>query len=740
MKSASLSVFSPSTLALAVGLALVPVSAMAQQALTANIAEQNQRYTFNIAAKPLPQALAEFSAVTGLQVLYTEQSIFSQQAAALNGNFSAQEALQRLTAGSGMLFRFTANGVTLEKAPQQQAGGPLVLGAVTVTAAAVETSALTAPASISIISAEQLTQRGVTDLTEAIRNVPGVAVAGAADAENIFIRGLPAEYTMILIDGKRVNTRESRTNGAGGVDQFFMPPVSAIDRIEVVRGPMSALYGTDAMGGVINIITKTPADYWTGSVTLESSFPSASEDSAQKQLSFYVNGPLFGDKLGLQIRGRKLDRTAAERIENNRQVGPDKRDLTDLFVRLHAEPIVGHKMSVEVGQTTTEVGVRDDSRESLALDYKTKVAAWDLSAAWHLEQAQRKTVGSLRSPETENSILDLKASRPFNWLGEHQLTLGGQLADAELADFNPGLADNITYSFSSRQKAVFAENSWQLLPEFNLTLGARYTDDDRAKAKFTPRLYALWELKPSLFLSAGVSTGFRTPELRESVEGYYMTSGQGRDVILGTADLKPEESVNSELGLRFENNRFSWSATVFATDFKNKISTFATGDRLQLGNSTYNVFQYYNIDKGRSRGAELSARYQVLPSLGVTTSYSHTETEHRSGSLFGRPLSRTPKDQAELQFDWQTPLTALSAWTALRYQGDSVQVQSGSRGNTLVEYQGYTTWDLGLNYAVLDSVNLKAVVYNLAGVNITNAEHGSVKNGRTLWLGLTTEF
>ncbi|WP_407815695.1 TonB-dependent receptor plug domain-containing protein, partial [Staphylococcus aureus] len=90
------------------------------------------------------------------------------------------------------------------------------------------------------------------DLTDALREVQGVSVTGIANEKDVFIRGLPGAYTLILVDGKRQSTRDARTNGNSGFEQSFVPPVSAIERIEVVRGPMSSLYGSDAMGGVIN--------------------------------------------------------------------------------------------------------------------------------------------------------------------------------------------------------------------------------------------------------------------------------------------------------------------------------------------------------------------------------------------------------------------------------------------------------------------------------------------------------
>ncbi len=96
-----------------------------------------------------------------------------------------------------------------------------------------------APASITVISKEQLQNKPVRDLADAVKDVEGVSIVGSANKQDINIRGLPGEYTLILVDGRRQNSRESRPNGSGGFEAGFMPPVEAIERIEVIRGSRS---------------------------------------------------------------------------------------------------------------------------------------------------------------------------------------------------------------------------------------------------------------------------------------------------------------------------------------------------------------------------------------------------------------------------------------------------------------------------------------------------------------------
>lgn len=114
-----------------------------------------------------------------------------------------------------------------------------------------------APASVSVVTREQLETKSYRDVTDALKDVPGVLVTGGGSSSDISIRGMDPKYTMILVDGKRVASRETRPNSDNsGIEQGWLPPLPAIERIEVVRGPMSSLYGSDAMGGVINIITR----------------------------------------------------------------------------------------------------------------------------------------------------------------------------------------------------------------------------------------------------------------------------------------------------------------------------------------------------------------------------------------------------------------------------------------------------------------------------------------------------
>lgn len=205
-----------------------------------------------------------------------------------------------------------ASAIALAASFGAQANEPIALGDVVVSASGFEQKITEAPASISVISREDLQQKRYNNLAQALGDVEGIDIGqgtGKTGGLNISIRGMPSQYTLILIDGRRQNAAGNVTpNGFNETSTSFMPPMSAIERIEVIRGPMSTLYGSDAMGGVINIITRKVGKEWTGSLTQDYTYQENRDFGDTRSTSIYASGPLIDELLGLQVRGSLFNR------------------------------------------------------------------------------------------------------------------------------------------------------------------------------------------------------------------------------------------------------------------------------------------------------------------------------------------------------------------------------------------------------------------------------------------------
>lgn len=169
-----------------------------------------------------------------------------------------------------------------------------------------------APASISVITQEDLAKKPYTNLLDAVKDIEGVDIGETNDKTNngtISMRGMGADYTLILIDGRKQNNNgDIYPNNFGGAQYASIPPLSMVERIEVIRGPMSTLYGADAMGGVINIITKKISKEWTGAIGYSKTFQTDNAYGNDDKTDVAIMGPLIENKLGLSLRGSFYDK------------------------------------------------------------------------------------------------------------------------------------------------------------------------------------------------------------------------------------------------------------------------------------------------------------------------------------------------------------------------------------------------------------------------------------------------
>lgn len=656
-------------------------------------------------------------------------------------------------------------------AAAQEVADPIVLDEVIITAAGFEQAVADAPASVTVIDAAELAERSVSSLSDALRGVQGVVTTGIAAEQDISIRGLPGGYTLILVDGKRQGTRESRPNGSAGYEQSFIPPVAAIERIEIVRGPMSSLYGSDAMGGVVNIITKNVSDVWTGSITSEASLPQHDRDGTLMQGSFYLAGPLVRDQLGLQFWGRALDREESAVLD-----GLQGAKEYDLNSRLTWMPTPDQDVMLEYGRTGLtrfltpgltiapdgERDRQDNDRDRWSLTHLGRWQGVDTELSFTRESGRRTTwslddtnrlARDVRSPEIDNSVVDLKATAPLQWGDQpHTLVGGFQWQRAELTDVNPGLGTEERMRFSADQWALYAEDQWDIRPDFSLTLGARWTDHEYFGGELTPRIYAVWQPLADLTIKGGVSTGYRAPELRQIVPGYYYTTQRGAGVIVSNPDLEPESSTSYELSALWERGGRQYSVTAFQTDFQNKIESYNTGTPIIVGGNTYNRWEFINVQDARIRGIELTTDADLTDTLSMRASYTYTDSEQLSGVYQGLPLTRTPRHMASLQLDWATPVAGLDAWGAVNYHGKEINAGAriGANGTPYAyddegdpiayRYDDYTTVDVGAHYDLTDQVSVDGAIYNLFDEDVTAADHNTYQEGRRLWVGLTSTF
>ncbi|SAI41963.1 exogenous ferric siderophore receptor [Bordetella ansorpii] len=628
------------------------------------------------------------------------------------------------------------------------------LDTVVVTASGFEQQIQDAPASISVITRQDLENKFYRDVTDALLEVPGVVVTGGADRQDISLRGMASQYTLILIDGKRQNSRETRTNSDGpGVEGGWSPPISAIERIEVVRGPMSSLYGSDAMGGVINIITRKVPQAWGGEIRMDTTIQESSKSGDIYQGNFYLAGPIKNDMLGLQIYGQ-----GTQRDEDNIYNGFRQRAANTVTAKLALTPTRNHDIVLEathsrqkyentLGKTVEPLAPgaacgRTGCPASSETDYRSNKWALSHTGRWgwavsdsYVQQEEFDN----RSRQMKIKNTDMKTSWTLP-LGSHMLSVGGSFLEQSLDDQTGNQLAGGPSHVERYQWALFAEDEWRLTDSFALTGGLRMDKDENFGDHFSPRLYGVWHLAERWTLKGGVSTGFRAPDLRQTVAGWGQVSRGGN--MYGNPDLKPETSVTEEIGLLYDDGEgFNAGLTVFNNDFKDKITRVAcpltqcTDGPNQFGS---NPTTYLNVDKAVSRGVEASMRLPLDRAWSLTASYTFTDSEQRSGQYKGEPLNQLPRHLFTTTVNWKAS-DALQAWARVNYRGKESQPITGPSSSTVVA-PSYTFFDLGGSYAVNKSVSVYAGIYNLFDKDVGYDDYAYVEDGRRYWLGVGVKF
>ncbi|HEK1086472.1 TPA: ligand-gated channel protein [Proteus mirabilis] len=621
-----------------------------------------------------------------------------------------------------------------------------------------------APASVSVVTREQLETKSYRDVTDALKDVPGVLVTGGGSSSDISIRGMDPKYTMILVDGKRVASRETRPNSDNsGIEQGWLPPLPAIERIEVVRGPMSSLYGSDAMGGVINIITRKAQKEWNFSLRGDTTLTERKNEGNTGQGSFYAAGPLIDNVLGLKLQGQYSHRGEDRRVDGyNRQITasgggtlswtPDEKNTVEFEFKKdnqHRDSRVGYSKSAEL--------VKGKKPQSSFTDYElthyalTHDGIYDFGTMNTYVQRDESRNPSRKMDYDDTTV----RNQTVFMFGDHMLSVGGQYRYEELKDEGNKLKGN--NKLDRYSWALFAEDEWTLTNDFALTAGLRMDKDENFGTHWTPRVYGVWHLADEWTLKGGVSTGYRSPDLRQATATWGQATGGGRydAVIYGNPDLKPEKSVTEEIGIIWDNrDNLTASLTIYNTDFKDKITevrrcdgrsdkapgmrdcTLADG----VGNSgdPYDfVSDRTNVDKANMRGVEVTANWIISPEWNLAANYTFTDTEQKSGDFKGKPLNKQPRHMANATLNWETT-PEMETWARINFRGKTSEYLS--RTSMSKSTPSYAFVDVGTSYSLTKQLNLIGGVYNVFDRRIERDNYGSTLEGRRYNIGLNYNF
>ena len=579
---------------------------------------------------------------------------------------------------------------------------------------------------VSRISKDDIDKRpAANDISEFVRTMPGVNLTGntatgqRGNKRQIDLRGMGPENTLILIDGKPVNSRQSERISMRGErntrgDSNWVP-VEEIESITVLRGPAATRYGSGAMGGVVNIVTKKVSKEFKGQVNLYANQPQDSKEGATRRIGFNLSGPIIQDTLGFRIYGN-LNKTDADAADINAGHGNDSAAGVegvrnkDIAGRLQwkispsqtliLDSSYSRQGNIYNGDTQNSnprsalVNSLADSKAETARLYRsayslTHDGAWEWGDTKNVISYERTVnshlpEGLAGGPEGSYTGLDFVQSRlknlrfsseaniPFKLGVDNVLTVGAEFTDSKLDDpasntqgfkdqgktdaFN-GIPATRGGKASQRNWAAYVEDNISLTDKTHLIPAIRFDHNSDSGSNWSPALNFSHQIGENWLVKGGIARAYKAPNLYQTNPDFILyTRGQGcplnapnsvRCYYMGNSNLKPETSINKEIGLEFNKNGWQASATYFHNAYRNKIMI---GDQLIATSNIGNwLLQWENTPKATISGIEGNL---VIP-LHDTLKWSNNFTYmHKSEDYQGNPLSLVPKHTINSTLSW----------------------------------------------------------------------------------------
>ena len=545
-----------------------------------------------------------------------------------------------------------------------------------VTATMTEKMIEEAPGSIEVITSQEIEEMGAQTVAEALEVATGLMITGETGRIKApSIRGTGNKHTLVLIDGRRFSM---------GYKDFLdinQISVDMIDRIEVVRGPTSALYGSDAIGGVVNIITKKPPRDLAAGATYQYGISKYNE--GEEHIGRAYVGDSFG-RFGFLLAGGCRNKDGWDRDEVLPDDG-DHEELGSVDGRFSFNLNDNHSLlaGFEYSDMDRE-GMRDfqkldrertaeDKRHGYFLQYDAKLSPLNnlMLKAYHSEHENEiefsPTAVVTGEENAKRKLNQVEGRFTGAFLDKHILIVGSEFREESREDETGRDDDLDNFSF-------YLQDEYQVFDPLYLVLGVRFDEHSEFGSEWTPRASMIYSFLNNLRLKASYGCGFRAPSISELFVTSYRKKGKW--IYEPNPDLDPEESESYEVGIDGEYKKFWGRITGFRNEIENLIEAVyykSTGK----GKEKKDYYRHQNIAEATMEGVELESGLNLPLNFSISGNLTYLETEDKKT---GKDLEGQPDYKGYLKLGYH-------------------YLEFGLRANIRMDYIGERYYDSGIQDA-----------------------------------------
>ena len=591
-------------------------------------------------------------------------------------------------------------------------------------------------ASVTVLTQAAIEASQAISVTELLAQTPGVSFTrngGPGTATSLNIRGAETQHTVVLIDGVKLNDPSSTQGGFNSGNLL----IGDIARIEVLRGAQSTLWGSQAVGGVVNIVTADPTVPFTSSIE--------AEGGARK--TGYLRAGVGGasDKITWRLAGGYYTTDGFSTYK----LGKEKDGYQNTGLSGRVRVALAENVSAEVRSVyskgkndfdgfnvdSAEFGRTEELVVYTGLNFTLLDGRWNNRLGYAYTDTDRENINPAR-PAAPLTFDAAGKNKRFEYQGVFAIsdiwtaTFGAETERARMRTRSPTVAKPNPAFSTGRVGVDSLYGQLQVEPVKGLTLtgGLRYEDHDTYGSHTLGQVAAAWALNEgNTVVRASFGQGFRAPGLYELYSEY------------GNLSLSPEDFDSWDAGIeqRFFGGKARASATWFHREADNEIRFFscASGSTTALcnPNGAFRFGYYDNVQKTKAQGVELIGEVKPVPALTITGNYTYTEAESDSGASKGKQLTRRPKNMGNLSAAYRWPV-GLTTTVAVRYVGKTYN----NDANTQV-VKDYTLVDLRAAYPINETLEVFGRVENAFDKDYqTILNYGTP--GRGAFVGLRARF
>ncbi len=591
-----------------------------------------------------------------------------------------------------------------------------------VTATKTEVDESQVGSSNSVVTAKQIDETGDADVYESLRGLPGITVAHSGSSgglTDVYLWGSKPGHTLVMVDGVEVNDPMSPDRSF----DFAHLPSGNIERIEVIRGPQSTLYGSDAMAGVINIITKKGKGKPKFEVSAESGTHETFQESAslsgstEKADYSFILSRLETGGISTAKDGEEKDNYLSSLISS--RIGYQLSDNTKLNFILRQ---VYSKTSLDDAAFEDDPNYTAWYRDlvgKIEVDQKLQ-SWWQHKLSFSHFEAKRKYRDEVDSVDTTEDAQSWYRGDNNKVEWQHNLELAKWNTLTGGFDYNVerGSSDSRDVTWgdsrldrkSADNKGYYLQDQLKFKERLFVTPAVRVDDHELFGTEVTYKVSSAYLIEPlDTRLKCNIGTGFKAPSLYQLFDPTY-----------GSQNLKPDKSKSYDFGFEQElfKRKLSFGTTYFYNNFKNMVDY------------DLSVSKYKNIGRVKTRGIEFFSKIKPISNLDIGLSYTYTKTKDRDT---GQQLVRRPQNQAGLDVNWLF-------WDKLNFNWKTVYVGHNwnDTANT-VKVEPYSKSDLALSYNLSKKFKIFTRVENLLDRKYQEVL-GYSTPGRSIYGGFKGEF